>query len=166
MCRETTKRRAWGGDRGGERTQTGPPPSQTCPGRALTRRSNSVIVKLSPKEKEFESPDDIKPNRNQCHQVSTELSNRGSPWKCAVMGSDLPGGRVAWEGQVLLAPGQGRRDHLTPSRLLCVSLRKSNFLFWVLFSDSIHYSWRGRENLHLVSFAWVPCFDGLRRKAS
>lgn len=70
----------------GEGTQTGPAPSQPCPGQALPRRTNSITVKLSPKEREFESPDDIEPTRNQYHKVSSELTHQGSPWKWAVKG--------------------------------------------------------------------------------
>lgn len=45
-------------------------------------------MKLSPKQKEFESLANGKPNRSQYHNTPVELKNEGSPWKSVAMGYD------------------------------------------------------------------------------
>lgn len=121
-------------------------PSQ---GQALPRRINTTIMKFSPKQKGSKSLEGIKPNRNQYHKIPTELKNQSSPWKSVVMSYD-PALCPPWEGQAQgPGPGKAWSSHLPPPS---PSLRKFNFRFWVLFPDSIHYSWRGHEKLHLISF--------------
>lgn len=120
-------------------------------GQALHRRANTIVMKLSPKQKGLKVQRTVSPTEINITTLQRNSRIKGSPWKSVVIGRDGSLARSGWwEGH---AHGPGPRkvwlSPLPPPPL--PSLRKFNFLFWVLCPDGIHHSWRGHRKLHLIS---------------
>lgn len=99
-------------------------------GQSLPGSGPAQGTKYHPNEtlqnKEFESPEEVEPNRNQYHKISVELKNEGSPWKVAVTSSDLPRCLMRVAGRVAHVDlSRGRCGPFMSFPTLPISLRKT-----------------------------------------
>lgn len=118
-------------------------------------------MKLSPKQKGFESPEDVKLHRNQYHKIPAELKNEGSP---VVMGCDLPCTWCGWWGG--LAHGPGPRKAWSSHLPLQPRLLWGNLIFFFGFRSLTVSIILGEATKNFTSFlfAWISCVYVLRRK--
>lgn len=116
---------------GGEGEEAGPTGAHSPHrGQSLPGSGPAQGTKYHPNEtlqnKEFESPEEVEPNRNQYHKISVELKNEGSPWKVAVTSSDLPQCLMQVAGRVAHVDlSRGRCGPFMSFPTLPISLRKT-----------------------------------------